>query len=229
MTSGNQKGLTAAQEILLGASRLDADGKEAFSEWDLTVSTWQGNKNRFGCRGYEAQYPDHKRVMMEIMGSTKANPLRRGWIIKTQQNTYALTDVGRTEAEKLKIGQTKGVDRRSPQAIYEAVAPLHQSPVFRKHVKNTEEPRMWLGAASFYQLTSPDAQHLVDRMRTVKTAIANAMAWIAENDADVIRRGVSGGKGEGISQSDLENLQAFDALLRDRFSGQIEAITKRLK
>lgn len=230
MTNDGTKTLTAAQEILLGAAKLDAKGKQTFSEWDLTVSTWERNKNRFGCRGYEAEYPDHKRVMMEIMGTTKKeNPIRRGWIVKVQPNTYSLTDVGRSEVEKLKsIGTTKGVDRRSPQAIYDAVAPLHKNPVFRKHVKNAEEPRMWLGAASFYQLTSADPQHLVDRMKTVETALENAVMWLEENDTKLIHRGVSG-FGEGISLTDLKNLQRFDQLLRERFSGQIEAIKKRFR
>ena len=71
----------AAEEILLGADDLDRAGMREFSEWDLTVATWKRNPNRFGCRGYEDRYPDHKRVMMEIMGTTKKdNPLRRGWL-----------------------------------------------------------------------------------------------------------------------------------------------------
>jgi hypothetical protein len=230
VTSDGRKTLTAAQEILLGAADIDAKGKQVFSEWDLTISTWERNKNRFGCRGYESEYPDHKRVMMEIMGTTKKeNPIRRGWIVKVQPNTYSLTNVGRSEAEKLKVkGTTKGVDRRSPQAIYDAIAPLHKSSVFRKHVKNADEPRMWLGAASFYQLTSADPQHMVDRMKTVEAAVENAIAWLEENNAQVIHRGVSG-SGEGVSLADLTNLQRFDQLLRERFSGQIEVIKSRLK
>ena len=87
--------LTAAQEILLAAAELAREGKSAFSEWDLTVATWGRNKNRFGCRGYEDDYPDHKRVMMEIMGkSKKDNPIRRGWIERSRPNFYSLTALG---------------------------------------------------------------------------------------------------------------------------------------
>lgn len=230
MTNDPGKTLTAAQEILFGAADLDASSIETFSEWDLTVATWKRNPNRFGCRGYESEFPDHKRVMMEIMGTTKKeNPIRRGWLIKVRPNTYSLTDVGRTEAGRLKSrGTTEGVNRRSPQAVYDAVSPLYKSSVFRKHVKNPDEPRMWLGAASFYQLSSADPQHLVDRMKTVETALGNVISWMDENEAEVIHRGVSG-SGEGISRNDLENLQKFDRLLRERFAGQIEAVTNRLK
>jgi hypothetical protein len=78
--------LTAAQEILLGASDLDQAGRKEFTEWDLTVATWKRNPNRFGCRGYEEKFPAHKRVMMEIMGNKKDNPVRLGRMTKTRPN-----------------------------------------------------------------------------------------------------------------------------------------------
>lgn len=96
-----RKPVTAAQEILLGAFDLAENQYDEFSEWDLTISTWKRNPNRFGCRGYEDEYPDHKRVMMEIMGTTKKdNPLRRGVVRKntTQYlSSYIIGEIrGRT-------------------------------------------------------------------------------------------------------------------------------------
>lgn len=230
MSYDRSKVLTAAQEILFGAADLDAEGKAEFSEWDLTVATWKRNPNRFGCRGYEAQYPDHKRVMMEIMGTTKKeNPIRRGWLEKARQNTYSLTNLGRTEAQRLsQRGKTGGDSRRSPQAVYDAVAPLYKNSVFRKHSRDKDEPRMWLGAASFLQLTSSDPQHLRDRMIATESAIENAIAWMDENNTDMIRRGVSG-SGEAIWRENLNQLRDFYATIKDRFADQIKAITRRLK
>jgi len=226
MRKDNPKSLTAAQEILFGAYNLDRAGSAEFSEWDLTVSTWKRNPNKFGCRGYEASYPDHKRVMMEIMGSTKDNPIRRGWIEKTKPNTYRLTKLGLAEAERLsQSADTERKSAKSPQAIYDAVAPLYKSPVFRKHSKDPEEPRMWLGAASFLQLTSNDALHLEDRIRSTKKSIQNALDWLEENQTDHIQRGVSGG-GESISKNSLLQLQTFYNLVIERFAGQIDAIKK---
>jgi len=228
MSNSDGKSFTAAQEILFGAAALDGDGLSEFSEWDLTVATWKRNPNRFGCRGYEDQYPDHKRVMMEIMGTTKKdNPLRRGWLERVRQNTYRLTNIGRTEAEKLsQRGKTSGASNKSPQAVYDAVVPLYKSSVFRKHSKDKDEPRMWLGAASFLQLTSSEPQHLRDRLTATKSAIENAVAWMDENETDTIRRGVSG-SGEAISRENLRQLHDFYATIRERFADQIEAITKR--
>jgi len=222
--------LTAAQEILFGARDLDQAGMKEFTEWDLTVSTWKRNPNRFGCRGYEDLYPDHKRVMMEIMGSTKKdNPLRRGWIEKTRANHYRLTDIGRSEADRLRGMKGQGEkSHRSPQPIYDAVAPLYRHAVFRKYCSDPNEPRMWLGAASFLGLTSNDAQHVEDRRKATRTAIENALAWLNETGSDSFRRGVSGGA-EAISRESLLKLRDFLEAIEKRFSNQFEAIKRTRK
>ena len=226
MNKTNPKTLTAAQEILLAAASLDAKEKTTFTEWDLTVATWRRNENRFGCRGYESQYPDHKRVMMEIMGTTKKeNPVRRGWLLKVRQNTYALTDLGRSEADRLSQTQQSGTPvPRSPQPIYDSVAPYYKSAVFRRHSKDKDEPRMWVGAASFLHLTSTDPQHVRDRLAATRNAIDNAIEWMDENSTDVIRRGVTG-SGQAISKENLIQLKKFYATITHRFSHQIDAIT----
>src|SRR5580704_9016295 len=161
-------GMTAAQEILLGARDLDGAEKSEFSEWDLTVAVWKRNRNRFGCRGYEADYPDHKRVMMEIMGGTKDNPLRKGWIKRVRPNFYALTDLGKGEADRLSASgeSSGGQHHRSPQPIFDAVAPYFNHSIFRKFCASPEEPKMWLGAASFLGITRNEALHFEDRLRS---------------------------------------------------------------
>ncbi|PQO22245.1 hypothetical protein C2I36_13970 [Rhodobacteraceae bacterium WD3A24] len=165
--------------------------------------------------------------MMEIMGTTKKdNPLRRGWFEKVRPNTYRLTELGLSEAERL--SQIRNADvqsTRSPQAIYDAVAPLYRSSVFRKHSRDPEEPRMWLGAASFLQLTKSDPQHVEDRLRATEAAIENAIDWMDEHGTDHIQRGVSGGS-EAISRNSVQQLKDFYETILDRFSGQIDALTK---
>jgi hypothetical protein len=226
MLESQNRALTAAQEILFAAHDLDAGGKSEFTEWDLTVATWKRNPNRFGCRGYEGDYPDHKRVMMEIMGNKKDNPVRVGTIEKTRPNCYRLSNLGRTQVERLRQQRGDGQQSvRSPQSIYDAIAPYYQNSVFRKHSRDPEEPRMWLGAASFLQLANSEPRHLEDRLRATESAIDNAIAWVEENDVGQINRGVSAG-GEAISKDDLVRLKAFFKLLQERFAHQLEAIRR---
>jgi hypothetical protein len=220
------RALTAAQEILFAAHDLDASGRSDFTEWDLTVATWKRNPNRFGCRGYESEYPDHKRVMMEIMGNKKDNPVRVGTIEKTRPNCYRLTNLGRSQVDKLRQLRGDGQQSvRSPQSVYDAVAPYYRNPVFRKHTRDPEEPRMWLGAASFLQLANSEPRHLEDRLRATQRAIDDALAWVEEHGVHQINRGVSAG-GEAISKDDLVRLRAFFSLLQERFAHQLEAIRR---
>ena len=226
----NTKKTTAANEILLAANDLASAGKNEFSEWDLTVAAWKRDSNRFGCRGYEDRYPDHKRVMMEIMGQTKKdNPLRRGWLIKSRPNHYEITALGRNEAAKIAlISQGQAATERSPQDLYDAVAPYFNSMTFRKFVKDDTEPKTWLGAASFLGLSKNDALHLNDRMSTAKAVISQALAWFGETNQQTLRRGATGGS-VSITQIDIEKLAALLESIQTRFKIQIEAIQKLRK
>lgn len=220
------KARTAAQEVLLGASDLEREGKSEFSEWDLTIATWRRDSNKFGCRGYEKIYPDHKRVMKEIMNTGSSNPIRRGWLERSRPNYYRLTDVGRSEVATLQAdGGPSGRTRVAPEAIYDAVAPLYRSPIFRRHVKDKSEPHIWLGAASFLRLAKTDRQHFEDRLTATRAAIINAKRWLDAHGVDRIQRGSVGGS-EAIHRQSLESLMAFLDTLEERFANQIAAIRK---
>lgn len=219
--------LTAAQEILVAGADLAIKGKTEFSEWDLTVATWNRNKNRFGCRGYEDRYPDHKRVMMEIMSQAKHdNPVRRGLLEKVRSNYYRITPLGIAEAQRLQQ-QTDSSQTtvRSPQLIYEGIAPYIFHPAFQKFVDDPSEPRTWLEAEAFLGLTRGDSTNLEDCLSKIKTAVHAASSWIEENNQDFLRSGVSGGK-KTIRRSYIEKLPNFVNALEARFKIQMEAIRR---
>jgi hypothetical protein len=94
--------LTAAQIILLAGDDLTNAGVSEFSEWELTVASWRRDQGRFGLRGYQEHYPDHKRVMMEIMGQKPHNPIHLKLMEKLRPNYYRLTSLGREEANRLR-------------------------------------------------------------------------------------------------------------------------------
>jgi hypothetical protein len=219
---------TAAQEILLAAADLANAGKRDFTEWELTVAAWRRDSNRFGLRGFESDHPDHKRVMMEIMGQTKKdNPIRRRFIEKTKPNYYRLTDLGAAEVAAIQRGpETEATSSRSPGPIYVAIEPLVESPPFRAWLKDSDEPRSWLGAAAFLGLSRNTANELNDRMRAIETAVRRAKEWCLQAERTDITRGVHGGS-RPIPVAEIEQLQAFLDMLRIRFARQIEAIRQR--
>ena len=166
----NKRQMTAAQEILIAAADLFDAGHREFSEWDLSVAAWKRDHNRFGCRGYEDLYPDHKRVMMEFMGQTKKdNPVRQGWLRRARTNYYEITSLGAAEADRLREVVVGGEpSMRSGQVVYDAVSRYVFHPVFRKHLDDASEPRTWLGAQAFLGLSRLDAVALDDSLRVVQ-------------------------------------------------------------
>ena len=220
--------LTASQEVLLGAAELHSQGFAEFSEWDLTVAVWKRNRNKFGCRGYEDKYPDHKRVMMEIMSREKKdNPLRRGWFEKTRPNFYKITNLGLSEATRLehRAGDVTAT-LRSPDNVYEVVAPYVNHRVFKDFCRNSDEPSTWLGASSFLGITKNDPIHLEDQIRKATGAAEQATLWFDENGQDSLRRGPSGG-GMTIRRQEVKKLHDLLVVIKDRFRLQLDAIRKR--
>jgi hypothetical protein len=219
---------TAAQEILLAAADLAEAGNREFTEWELTVAAWQRDNNRFGLRGFESLRPDHKRVMTEIMGHSKRNnPIRRRFIEKTKPNYYRLTDLGAAEALAIRQGPAlDGASARSPGPIYVAIEPFIESKPFRAWLKDSDEPRSWLGASAFLGLSRNTANELNDRLRAVETAVRHAKEWCANADRSDITRGVHGGS-RPIPLTEVEQLLVFLDVLRSRFAMQMEAIRRK--
>lgn len=214
--------LTAAEEVLLAASRLAKRRTKEFSEWDLTVETWKLNKNRWGLRGYEHNYPDHKRVMNEIMSKKTENILGKGWLTRTRPNRYRITATGLAKAATL---GTRQVDTR-PRAVflYEAVKDFALHPVFRSYLKSPEEPRSWIGAAAFLSLSKNDPDILTRQLKNIDAGITDALAWMHETGTDSIRRGDAG---QSITREELLKLREFVGILEKRFAVQLNAIRVR--
>lgn len=217
--------LTAAQEILLAANDLTRNGKNEFTEWELTIAAWKRNRNRFGLRGFEERHPDHKRVMMEVMGqSKKDNPIRRRFLEKIRPNYYHLTDLGRAEAMILDRGGANGANTaKSPGPIYDAIQAYVDSRPFRAWLDDPDEPRSWLGGSAFLGLTRNTANEVNDRFRAVETAARQALDWCDAVGRDAITRGPSAG-GRPIPTSEIRKVFDFLEVLRQRFARQIGAI-----
>ena len=223
MTAGNQ--LTAAQEILLAAAQFSDACKSEFTEWDLTVAVWKANTNRFGCRGYETDYPDHKRVMMEIMGrSKKDNPLRRGWIERIRANHYRITSLGLAEAEQLASrADISRPTQGSAQHVYDSLSRYIFHPVFRRYLRDSSEPRTWLGAAAFLGLARVDSSALRDALSTVQNTINHAALYMDDTGRSSIRSGATGGR-KTILKAEIDRLPEFLKYIQQKFKPQIDAI-----
>ncbi len=229
-----QEKFTASESVLLAADDLTTAGNQEFSEWDLTVAAWSRDRFRFGLRGYAQSYPDHKRVMMEIMGQKPSSPVIQRFMIKVRPNYYRLTPLGKTAASRLRgvvAAPTPQVTPTEPKPstqpvtvkeLYEMASALVARPEFRRWQDNPEEPREWGAAAAFLGLTARDSKaDPVERAEEIQTAIRDAMDWCRVQEAAYLTRGAGQG-GTPIHVRDLSDLLDFMQALVYRFPDQLE-------
>lgn len=222
-----QQKLTASETVLLAADDLAVAGNEEFSEWDLTVAAWARDRFRFGLRGYAQSYPDHKRVMMEIMGQKPSSPVIQKFMLKVRPNFYRLTPLGKATANRLRGGgssapvtTTKGSGKPvTVKELYEMAAQLVARPEFRRWQDNPEEPREWEKAANFLGATGKIDP--VERSEEVRDAIKAAIDWCNVQGAAYLTRG-SGAGGTPIHLRDLSDLLDFIQALTYRFPDHLE-------
>jgi hypothetical protein len=212
--------LKAANEVLIAAASIvKGDISKEFTEWELTVETWRLNKNRWGLRGFEAQYPDHKRVMMELMGL--GGLVKEGFLKRTRENHYTVTSAGLAQATAI----TEPRDTRQRNIyIYDDVSTYAFHRIFESYLQNSDEPKTWLGVASFLALQKNDPGHLNEQLARVKKSIGAARKFMEDTNRTDLRRGDAD---RIITRERLDKLEQFLGVLEERFQPQFEAI--RLK
>ena len=223
MVTTKQK-YTASELVLLAASDLNEAGNQEFSEWDLTVAAWSVDRFRFGLRGYAQSYPDHKRVMMEIMGQKPSSPVQQKYLEKLRPNYYRLTPLGRSAAMRLRGAGPTGVAAEpkatakpiSVKELYETASVYVGRAEFRRWQDAPEEPKQWDGAASFLGILKGEKVDAAERIEEVRSAINAAMDWCKVQEAVFLTRG-SGQGGTPIHIRDLAELLDFLKALVYRF------------
>jgi hypothetical protein len=223
MITGERR-LTAVQIILLAADDLMSAGQSEFTEWDLTVASWTRDRQRFGLRGYANAYPDHKRVMMEIMGKKMSNPILQRWMEKIRPNVYKLTALGRLEASRLKHAES-GQSHKTPSLkdMYDRVATFVSHPAFQRWREEPSEPEKWADAAAFLGVKrEAPASEAGERLQVVSTAMRSAIDFCTANGLDVLPQGTGRGA-PSIHVRDLTDITAFLQALKYRFPEHLEA------
>lgn len=215
-----QRKLTAAQVILLAGDDLTAAGTREFSEWELTVAAWRRDPGRFGLRGFEQKYPDHKRVMTEIMGSKPSSPIQLRHMEKVRPNFYRVTALGRSEAARLRAGgPTKTIREKDPHT---SLAPYINHPAFARWRNDPEQPRHWEDVAQF--LTSAPgapADDVPAQLDYVRRAIRTGLDFCQTKEVVKLEpRGRDGGS--SIHVSDIAELSDFLLALQYRFPEEME-------
>ncbi|HVJ83486.1 MAG TPA: hypothetical protein VNC50_20640 [Planctomycetia bacterium] len=236
MTPSAERRLTAAQVILLAADDLVSAGATEFSEWELTVAAWLRDRTRFGLRGYQEHHPDHKRVMMEIMGQKPHNPIFLKFMEKVRPNFYKLTASGRNEASRLRTKPDQPVVRepkarsQSPAAaakpqtgeeLYEALEPYVIHETFVAWKDDPDEPHSWNTAQPFFGLRRGKPSEYGEKSQEIEKLAKQALDYCVQHDLDFLVPAVRV-PGKKIRVTDLVGLRDFLQALRYRFEEHLE-------
>lgn len=217
--------LTARQEVLLAAAEIsDFKNGVEFTEWDLTVKAWKLNPTRWGLKGYENKFPDHKRVMNELMAGGTQRLVGKGWLERSSTNHYKLTPAGLAEALNIQTEDRTPTNRHL--ALYDAVRPFAFHRIFETYLSDESEPKSWLGVAAFLGLSRNDPEFFERRLALVKDTVRKAILFLQGQNLKQLRRGDSG---RGISYDTLLRLEQFVGILELRFQLQIAAIRGRAR
>jgi hypothetical protein len=207
--------LTAAQVIILAAEDITSAGATEFTEWDLTIAAWGRDRTRFGLRGYDQKHPDHKRVMMEIMGQKPQNPLALGFMEKVRPNTYRLTPLGRAVATRLRSSDPSQSSDEQAE-FYRMAADLTSQPALVQWRGDPDKPEYWADAATFLGRGGDvrrDAHKCLNNLRRQARA---AMDWCMVHNVHYLVPATRAG-GEPIHVRSLTEIMDFLQMLEGRF------------
>ena len=218
MVATQPRRLTAAQVILLAGEDLLNSGSKEFNEWELTVAAWRRDPARFGLRGYEQKYPDHKRVMTEIMGRKPGNPVQSMYLEKIRPNTYRLTALGKAEVARLRSGSTAKPPReKDPHA---RLAAYVGHPAFARWRNDPEQPRLWADVADFLAASPEAPADVPAQLDFVRRAIRSGLDYCQTRDAVKLESRTK--DGHAIHIRDVAELSDFLLALQYRFPAEME-------
>lgn len=215
--------LTGHEEVLLAAYSLSKDGKKEFSEWELTVETWKLNKERWGLKGFENKYPNHKRVMVVLMTRGPQNILDLGWVKRTRPNHYRITDLGISRCPSL-----QGLDKKKIKKGYQeyiGIIPYIGDKNFQDYLSTGKGPKIWTNVASFLNLSELSNRELKVSLSKIQKAIKETLRWMKDEKREILYRDDSLGK--PVTKEQVMKLDEFLKVIERDFKKELDAIRNK--
>lgn len=154
-------GTRTFRKIMVQAAEvLQSRGKHEFTEWELTVQMWKLYPKIVGLPGYEAKYPDHKRVYCELIKSERQAGEYNKFLRRTRPNHYKLCPAK----------QTKPLSQQKEEQSVAFLNTVSQSPAFYEWRKNPEEPKRAVQLWPQLQFTS--AEEVESAKKEIEEAVA---------------------------------------------------------
>jgi len=218
--------LTRDQYILLAAAELSKKDNKITIE-DLTVKSWEINKQDFGLIGYKSKYPNSNAIYVLLMNK-KGAIRKNGWLEKVGEKIYTLTSVGIKSAQELQsqITESKkiigGSNPDDDGRIEENKLKIFLSSRTVQDILNGEKEYIFLNACVFWGIPElPNARQL-------DIGLANTDLYIKKLHDKIKKSGkhYSGPKNFQYSLKNIELLKSMHEDFKSKFSDKIERIKK---
>lgn len=210
MSKSAESKLRAVETVLIAALSFEGE----FTKWDLAVVAWRLDPEKFGMRGYEDMHPDMNRVLMEIVGSKRSNPIRRGYMQRVDVSTFRLSALGRSVAVSL-------ADKKETEELFDAVCFFVRHQVFRTWQSRPEEPSCVGDVFAFLGLPADEsATYARNRLACLRTNVLAAMEFCSQRKIEFLARRRKCGEladPAPIHFQDLSDLMDFLAAMEARF------------
>ena len=224
---GGEKSLSVYEKLLLAAFSLEEKGQKAFTAENLVVEAWQEFPDTFGLAGYRdpvtgPSYPDSNRVFAEIMGS---KPIRkRGFLVKTGEKIYQLTETGRQEARFL-VGQKQGSTTTKidlPRDLQHRLRALMNCRASEKFRNGRLDDISLHDACTFWRISPrSSAIEMEGNLANIETLLRSSLDAIRSKTVTFVH------SGDAFMSDDVERLMKLDEALRAKFRDQLDIIAKR--
>ncbi len=190
-----------------------ADENGEFLEWDVTVAAWKRDPARYGLRGYEDLYPDHKNVATQYM-SRKTGAIGKGFMEYVSVNRYRITSLGRRRASFLSGSASESVEKGNESvrldmsfetASFDRLETALQSPAFVYYTANSSVHPNWNFTASLLKISESDDRASISEIRLLVQTIREAFTTESCRKEGVVRRSAADNSNE-ISELSLVSL-----------------------
>jgi len=135
----------------------DFQDGELFDEWSLTVKAWKMYPEHYGLRGYEQEYPDHKKVLN--IYQKDGGPKAKGYIKKVRTNYYMKLPGASLRFEELSSKEiSESTTALMANDAIRRLVKVKKSRAYTSYLKDGMIPNDWNAATSFLEVSMPTDQ-----------------------------------------------------------------------
>ena len=223
------KGLGLKEQVLLAAfENTGGDCQKTFTMEDLVVWSWKRDKQAWGLRQYENDYPDSDKLQKEMgsRGGDQKGLVDLGIFERVGRRVYRLTPAGVVAAAALQPSDAISQEK-ADRELEAAVQRILEHPVFKDWLADPKRPKHFREAGHFWGIAPGSPPKTVcERVGSVDQILKAAIDVLDRRGVDeiVAHRGKI-----LFDRKDIERCMEFHATLKQRFARDLRVLAPDIK